>query len=98
MGNCDPYSDSPSLRSSINHSLLGSKGPAWLCNHVRFDRWTCNEDGPPSSSSPQHKPAAPDYAPICWAKSTTLTDTTSKSPGLALSGMPTGPPPYSFGR
>jgi hypothetical protein len=26
MGNCDPYSDSPSLRSSINHSLLGSRG------------------------------------------------------------------------
>src|SRR5215472_9498591 len=38
------------------------------------------------------------FAPICWARSTMLTETTSKSPALALSGTPTGPPPYSFGR
>jgi hypothetical protein len=38
------------------------------------------------------------YAPICWAKSMMLLETTSKSPGSALSGTPAGPPPYSFGR
>jgi hypothetical protein len=38
------------------------------------------------------------HAPICWAKSTMLEETTSKSSGLALSGMPTGPLPYSLGR
>jgi len=38
------------------------------------------------------------YAPISWARSTMLSETTSKSPGLAFSGEPTGPPPYSFGR
>ena len=43
-------------------------------------------------------PCHGDYAPICWAKSTMLTDTTSKSPGLALSGTPAGPLPYSLGR
>src|ERR1700722_3907199 len=37
-------------------------------------------------------------APICWAKSTMLEETTSKSPGFALSGTPTGPLPYSLGR
>src|ERR1700685_256006 len=26
---------------------------------AEFNRWTCNEEGPPSSSSPRHKPAAP---------------------------------------
>lgn len=38
------------------------------------------------------------YAPICWARSTMLTETTSKSSGLALSGTPTAPSPNSFGR
>src|ERR1700740_834538 len=38
--------------------------------------------------------APSDHAPICWAKSTMLEETTSKSPGLALSGTPTGPLPY----
>jgi hypothetical protein len=28
MGNCDPYSDLPSLQSSSNHSLLG-----WRSRH-----------------------------------------------------------------
>ena len=41
---------------------------------------------------------ARDYAPICWTRSTMLTDTISKSPGFALSGTPTGPSPYSSGR
>jgi len=37
-----------------------------------------------------------DYAAICWARSTMLSETTSKSPGFVLSGKPL--PPNSFGR
>ena len=37
-------------------------------------------------------------APSCWAKSTMLPQTTSKSSDFALSGTATGLSPYSFGR
>ena len=39
-----------------------------------------------------------DQAPICWARSTMLSDTRSKSSGFALSGTARLPPPNSFGR
>jgi hypothetical protein len=38
------------------------------------------------------------HAPIWWAKSTMLEETTSKFSGFALSGTLTGPLPYSSGR
>ena len=38
------------------------------------------------------------YAPSWWAKSIALTETTSKSPGWALSGFPALPLPNSSGR
>jgi hypothetical protein len=34
MSNHDPYSDSPEPLVSTNHSLLGSKEPTFLCNHM----------------------------------------------------------------
>ena len=36
MGNCDPYSDSPEPLVVNNHSLLGSKEPTLLCNHLKL--------------------------------------------------------------
>jgi hypothetical protein len=38
MGNCDPYSDSPSLWSSINHSLLGPRGRH--CYAITWKSWS----------------------------------------------------------
>jgi transposase len=53
--------------------------------------------GPHNSRGGSACPYA-DYAPICWARSMMVADTTSKSPGFAWSGTPAAPPPNSSGR
>ena len=78
-----------SLRSDTGWEEGDSR---WLCCRGNFEpteHWQAN---------PEQNPAAHDYVPVCSANSIMLIATTSKSPGLALSGTPTGPPPNSFGR
>jgi len=43
--NPDPYSDSPEPWSSNNHSLLGSREPALLWNHVDSSDFRLGDSG-----------------------------------------------------